>query len=129
MLMMIEKATREGMCNAVYKHAKANNKYMKSYDKNIESSFLVQNNANNLYGWSMYKKLPIGGFKWVEKEDVLKFDENFIQNYDKNSNIGYVLEVDVFYPKGLHKLHSGLPFLPERIKINKCTKSACTVQN
>ena len=76
-LMMIEKATRGGMCNAVYRYAKANNKYMKSYDENIESSFLVHNNANNLYGWPMYKNLPIGGFKWVEKEE--KFDENFIR--------------------------------------------------
>ena len=76
----------------------------------------------------MCKKLPVGDFKWVEKDDILKFDEKFIKNYDENSDKGYILEVDVEYPKNLHKLHSDLPFLPERIKINKCTKLACTVQ-
>ena len=76
----------------------------------------------------MCKKLPIGGFKWIENL-LLRFDEHFTKNYDKNSDIGYVFEVDVEYPKSLHKLHSDLPFLPERMKINKCTKLACTVQN
>ena len=52
-----------------------------------------------------------------------------IKNYDKNSDIEYFLQVDVEYPKSLHKLHSNLPFLPERRKINKCTKFFCTVQD
>ena len=41
MLMMVEKGIRGGVCNAVYRYAKANNKYMKNYNKNIESSYLV----------------------------------------------------------------------------------------
>ena len=77
----------------------------------------------------MCKKLPVGDFKWVEKDDILKFDEKFIKNYDENSDKGYILEVDVEYPKNLHKLHSDLPFLPERMKINKCSKLTCTVQD
>ena len=76
-----------------------------------------------------HQKLPVSDFKWVEKEDILKFDEKFIENYDENSDIGYVLEVDVEYPKSLHKLHSDLPFLPERMKITKCTKLVNTVQD
>ena len=76
-----------------------------------------------------HQKLPVSDFKWVEKEDILKVDEKFIENYDENSDIGYVLEVDVEYPKSLHKLHSDLPFLPERMKINKCTKFVNTVQD
>ena len=76
-----------------------------------------------------HQKLPVSDFKWVEKEDILKVDEKFIENYDENSDIGYVLEVDVEYPKSLHKLHSDLPFLPERMKINKCTKLVNTVQD
>ena len=50
MLMMTEKGIRGGMCNAVYRHAKAKNKYMKNYNKNIKSSYLVYLDANNLYG-------------------------------------------------------------------------------
>ena len=55
-------------------------------------------------------------------DDLSIFTEEFIKSYNENSDIGYHLEVDVEYPKNFHKLHSGLPFLPERMKINKCTK-------
>ena len=92
MLMITEKGNRGGMCNAVYRHAKANNKYMKNYNKNIKSSYLVYLDANNLYGWAMCKKLPVSNFTWAE--DLSKFDEKFIKDYDENSDKGYLLEVD-----------------------------------
>ena len=76
----------------------------KKYVKNIVSSYLKCLDANNLYGWAMSQKLPIDSFKWVK--DLLKFNESFIKNYDENSDKGYILEVDVEYPKNLHKLHS-----------------------
>ena len=75
----------------------------------------------------MSKKLPVHGFKWVD--DLSIFTEDFIKNYDEESDIGYLFVVDVEYPKNLHKLHSDLPFLPERMKINKCTKLVCNVQD
>ena len=127
MLIMIEEGTRGGMCQATYRYAKANNKYMKNYDKNKESTFLVYGDANNLYEWLMCKKLPVDNFKWVD--DLSIFTEDFIKNYDEESDIGYLFVVDVEYPKNLHKLHSDLPFLPERMKINKCTKLVCNVQD
>ena len=77
----------------------------------------------------MLQKLPVGDFKWIDQNDILKFDEKFIKNYDENSNKGYILKVDVEYPKNLHTLHKDLPLLPERIKINKCTKLVCNVQD
>ena len=54
-----------------------------------------------------------------------------IKGYDKGLSYdkGYILEVDVGYPKNLHKLHSDLVFLPERMKINKCANLVCTIQN
>ena len=75
--MMFEEGTRGGMCQATYRYAKANNKYMKNYDENKESSFLIYDGANNLYGFSMCKKLPVSDFKWVDclsvfTEDVIK---------------------------------------------------------
>ena len=102
---------------------------MKNYDKNTESSYLKYLDANNLYGWAMSQELPVDNFKWIEKDDISNFNKKFIKNYDENSDKGYILEVDVEYPKNLHKLHSDLPFLPERMKINKCSKLVCTMQD
>ena len=59
------------------------------------------------------------------EKNILKFNEDFIKDYDKDSDKGYIYEVDVEYPKNLHDLHSDLPFLPERMKINKCNKLIC----
>ena len=127
MLLMFEKGTRSGMCHATYRYAKANNKYRNNYNKNKESSFLVYDDANNLYAFAICKKLPVGDFKWVD--DLSIFTEDFIKNYDEDSDRGYNLEVDVEYPKNLHKLHSDLPFLPERMKIIKSTKLVCNIRN
>ena len=102
---------------------------MKNHDKNKESTYLEYLDANNLYGWAMSQKLSVGNFKWVEKDDASKFDEEFIKNCDENSDKGYILEVDVEYPENIRMLHSDLPFLPERIKINKYTKLVCSTQN
>ena len=127
MLIMFEEGTRGGMCQATYRYAKANNKYMKNYDKNKESSFLIYDDANNLYGWSMCKKLPVSDFKWLD--DLSKFTEDFIKNYDAEDDTGYLFAVDVEYPKNLHKLHSDLPFLPERMKVGNFIKLVCILQD
>ena len=66
MLLMTEKGIRCGICQAVHRYAKASNKYMKNYDKKIESSYIEYLDANNLYGWAMSQKLPVNGFKWVK---------------------------------------------------------------
>ena len=47
-------------------------------------------------------------------------DEDFIKNYDEDSNVGYFIKADIEYPKELHTMHSDLPFLPEKMEVNKC---------
>ena len=64
MLLMIESGIRGGICQSIHRYAKANNKYMSNYNKRIKSSYLMYLDANNIYGWTMSKKLPINGFKW-----------------------------------------------------------------
>ena len=93
--------------------------------KKKESSFLIYTDYNNFYGKAMSEKLPVDGFEWVE--DMPEIDENFIKNYFEDSNVGYFIEADIEYPKELHTLHSDLPFLPERMKINKCKKLVCNL--
>ena len=75
MILTIEKSIRGGICQATHRHVKANNKYMKNYNKNIESSYMEYLDANNLYGWAMFQKLPVNDFKWVKKEKLSKFNE------------------------------------------------------
>ena len=127
MLLMVEKGIRGGIWHEIHMYAKANNRYMKDYNKDEEESFLQHADANNLYGFAMIQKLSVDGFEW--KENTSKFNEDFIKNYDDDSNKGYTLIVDVEYPKNLLDLHSDLPFLPERMKINKCSKLVCCLYN
>ena len=97
MLLMVQKGIRGRGCHALRRYAKANNKYMKIYDKNIISSYIEYLDANNLYVWVMSQKLAINGFKWVKK--LFEFDDCFILNYDENSDKGYFFDVDVFVSK------------------------------
>ena len=80
MLLIVEKGIRGGICHAIHRYAKANNKYIKNYDKNKESSYIQYLDANSLYGWEMSQKLPVDGFKW--KNNMLKFNEYLKKNCD-----------------------------------------------
>ena len=117
---MVEKGIRGGMCHSVYQYAKANNKCMKDYDKNKESSYLQYWDANNLYNWAMLQKLPVNNFEWIK--DTSQFIEDFIKNFNEENDEGYFLEVDAQYLEKLHELHKDLPLLPERMKIEKVKK-------
>ena len=66
------------MCQSIHWYGEANNKYKKNYDINIESSYLMYLDANNLYGWAMSQKVPVNSFRWVY--DVSRFDERFVKN-------------------------------------------------
>ena len=73
-----------------------------------------------LYGWTMLQKLPVSNFEWIK--DTSQFNQDFVKDYNEDSDEGYFLETDVNYLENLHELHNDLPLLPERIKIGKVEK-------
>ena len=81
---MAEKGIREGICHSIYRHAKADNKYIKDYGKNKELSYLQYCDVNNLYDCAMLQKLPVNNFEWIK--DNFQFNEDFIKNYNEESD-------------------------------------------
>ena len=86
MLLMVEKGIRWGICHAIHRYAKANNKYMKDNDKRKESSNLKYWDVNNLYCWEMSQKLSVKNFEWIEYTS--QFNEDFVKSYNEESDEG-----------------------------------------
>ena len=96
---------------------------MNNNNGNNESSYIEYLDANNLYGWAMSQKLPLNAFKWLKT--LSRVNEIFMKSYNKNSNTGYFLEVDIDYPKKLFDLHKDLP---KSKKVNKVEKLIYSVE-
>ena len=120
MLLIVEKGLKGGICHSIYRYAKANNKYIKYFDKNREPSYLQYWDVNSLYDWLMSQKLPVNNSEWIQ--DTSQSNEDFIKNHNEETDEGYFLEADVKYLEKLHEVHNDLSFLPERMKIDKVEK-------
>jgi hypothetical protein len=117
MYLMFEQGIRGGISMISKRHAKANIPNINGYDPSQPNSYISYFDANNLYGHAMVRKLPTHGFKY---DDVNKFTLNYILNFKgEDSGIGYVLDVDLKYPKELHDKHNAYPLAPERMKVLK----------
>jgi len=138
MQLFIEKAFRGGISYIAHRYAKANNKYLLDYNPELDDSYLMYLDANNLYGWAMSQPLPTGDFKWLEfnflGKDLPSLDEKGLEklgiklkakekDYQLFSHTalckeipekGLFLEVDLEYPKELHNLHNEYPLAPEK---------------
>jgi hypothetical protein len=97
---------RGGVSTITHRYAKANNPLLPDHDATKHSSYIVYLDINNLYGWAMKQKLPVGDFEYVGEMDALPNDE-----------YGYVLEVDLDYPVKLHWKHNDYPLAPEKFEI------------
>ena len=84
--LFIEKGMRGGISYIAHRHALANNKYMKNYNPERESSYIMYLDANNLYGWAMSQSLPFKDFKWLDPEDFI------LDNYTDDTRKGVILE-------------------------------------
>ena len=65
MLLMVEKGIKRGICDSIYRYARANNKYIKDYDKNKDLLYLKYWDVNNLCDWAMPQKLPANNFQRI----------------------------------------------------------------
>ena len=117
MQLFIEKGMRGGISTITHRYAKANNKYMKDYDPEVESSYLMYLDANNLYGWAMSQSLPVGYFKWIDPAEYEDPEDFILENYTVDTRKGVILEVDLEYPHDLHDLHNDYPLAPEKILV------------
>ena len=128
MLMMFEQGIRGGITHISKRYAEANNKYMKDYDPDKESTYIQYLDANNLYGWAMSQNLPTHGFKWMKNITVEQVDEILDKANHSMSNRGrkgYIFEVDLVYPEHLWDKHNDYPLAPEKIKVNGVEKLIC----
>ena len=120
MLLMIEKGIRGGISIISNRYGKANNKYMKKYNKKELIKFLMYLDVNNLYGVGMSQKLPVHSFKWLTNQEIENiFNNQIVQVWEKTPCI---LEVDLEYPEELHDLHNDYPLCPERVECDHGVK-------
>ena len=90
MLLMVEEVITGGICHSIHRYAKANNKYIKNYNNNEVSSYIQYLDANNLYGWTMSKKLPVNDFRCFDSDEINEINKEFIKNCNENDNKGYI---------------------------------------
>ena len=116
---MFERGIWGGITQSVHRWAAANNPYMDEYDSCRPTKCLQYLDANNQYGWAMSQPLPTVGFHWVKCNGN---PNRLVQEMSSKKDLGYLLEVDVSYPKELHDLHNNLPFMCTKRRINGVDK-------
>ena len=117
--LFIEKGTRRGISYIAKRYAKANNKYMNDYNPEEPSTFVTYLDKNNLYGWAMSEYLPYEKFGRVKNIDELD-----VMSFNKKSDVGYFLEVDLEYPNELHELHNDYLLAPQKLVVSDNMLSA-----
>ena len=116
MHLFIEKGMRECISYIAKRYSKANNKNMRCYESSKKSKYITYIDSKNLYDWAMSQYLPYSEFKWLNQKEISDFCLNFI---NESSSIGYLLDVNLEYPRELHKLHNDYPLAPEKLEISQ----------
>ena len=118
MHLMVEEGVRGGVSTIITRHAKANNKYMgENFDREAESVYLLDLDANNLYEWAMSQSLPTDDFQWVLDEEIEELQAN-IMKLDPDFERGYILEVDLEIPEDKHDFFNQYVPAPEHVEVN-----------
>lgn len=117
MFLFVEAGMRGGVSSIHHREARANNPHLgMDWDPETPTSYITCWDANNLYGWAMSQALPIERFGWVAEEDLSTLDVSAIPD---GGFVGYILEVDLDYPRELHDEHNDYPLAPENVGVSK----------
>ncbi|XP_024888609.1 uncharacterized protein LOC112465332 [Temnothorax curvispinosus] len=111
MVLFVERGIRGGLSQCSLRYARANNRHVPTHDSSQPTTYLMYYDVNNLYGWAMSESLPYANFQWLD--DPENFDATTVPT---DSDVGYILEVDLEYPRDLHDAHADLPLCPTRDK-------------
>ena len=114
--IFIEKGMRGGISYTNKRFSKANNEYCWDYDNEKTKTYITYLDMNNFYGYTASQYLPHANFKWVNNKNEI---EQKLMKIKNNSWSGYMLEVDLEYPKELHLEDSDYPLAPEKLNIQK----------
>ncbi|XP_024883502.1 uncharacterized protein LOC112462123, partial [Temnothorax curvispinosus] len=114
MVLFVERGIRGGLSQCSLRYARANNKHVPTHDSSQPTTYLMYYDVNNLYGWAMSESLPYANFQWLD--DPENFDATTVPT---DSDVGYILEVDLEYPRDLHDAHADLPLCPTRMRLTR----------
>lgn len=113
--LWFESQMRGGISFLGTRYVKANNPFIPdTYNPNVCNNFILPLDCNNLYGFCLSQPLPIGNFAWLTESEIENFN---ILNTVSHSDVGYILEVDLYYPSSLHKKHDDFPLAVQHIPI------------
>ena len=114
--LFIERGMRGGISYIAKRYCRANNEFVKGYDEGMDKSFITYWDVNNLYGATMLEYLPYDEFEWLSDYEIDSIDFNCVS---AESDVGYILEVELEHPSKLHDLHNDYPLAPEEIRVSK----------
>ena len=133
MYRMIQPNIRGGICHASVRYARANNKLIGSlYDQRQPTSYIMEVDANNCYGWAMSQEMPNGDVEWLSQDEcrdmglffnyadgrMAIFDTGlFDHRENEEDKKSLIFEVDVEYPPELHERDNDYPLAPEVMTI------------
>ena len=116
MYCFLERGVRGGVSVISHRYARANNKYVQDFNPEEPSSFIIDLDANNLYGWAMSESLACKDFRWLTEEEISNLH---IRSIADDANTGYILEVDLRYPNHLHEEHNDYPLASESLTVTE----------
>ena len=116
MLNFFEGGIRGGVSCIMNRYAKANHPSLPNYDETAPIKNILYLDMNNLYGRAMIDPLPVSGFRWLSRDEIVDLKPR-IQDIADDAEIGCALEVDLDYPDNLHDKHNDYPLSPEHLDI------------